>query len=311
MVSSRLPRKKRRSVLLIGGSGFVGRLLGDFLQAEGYALRVLSRATQVKLPYPARAYRWQQDGTLPAAALADVDVVVNLAGASVAEGRWHRARRAEIVASRVQTTRAMVVALRQLSHQPVVVQAAAVGYYGERGDTELVESSAAGTGFLATTARQWEASLVDAGLDNRWVLLRFGMVLGNGGGALRMLGKIYRLGGGAALGSGKQYVSWVHSDDICGFVRQALQDRACHGVYNLTVPQAITYNTLHQALLRRFRPLFASPVRVPRWLLHLLLGEKATVVTSSQRVVPQRTLSTGYTFKFTEIDAALQSIQKF
>ena len=169
-------------MLLIGGSGFVGRQLGAFLHAEGCALRVLSRTAQLILPYPAQGYCWQRDGTIPTAALADVDVVVNLAGASVAAGRWSQARKAEIVASRVQTTRAMVAALQQLSHQPVVLQAAASGYYGERGATELVEDSAGGTGFLATTAQQWEESLTSAELANRCVILRLGMVLGEGGG---------------------------------------------------------------------------------------------------------------------------------
>ena len=311
MVSSLLCNKKLKNVLLIGGSGFIGRQLGAFLHNEGCDLRVLSRTAQLILPYPAEVYRWQQDGTVPAVALADVDVVVNLAGASVAEGRWSQARKAELVASRVQTTQAMVAALQQLSHQPVVIQAAAIGYYGERGAAKLVEDSGGGTGFLATTAQQWEESLTSAKLENRCVILRLGMVLGEGGGALRVLRKIYRLGGGASLGRGKQYVSWVHSDDICGFVHHVLQDSSRHGVYNLTVPQAITYDALHHALLRRFCPVVSSPVRVPELVLHLLLGEKATVVTTSQRVVPRRTLATGYVFKFTELDAALQSIQHF
>ncbi len=306
--------KKQRTalkVLLIGGSGFVGRQLGVFLESEGCALRVVSRATQLDLPYRARVYCWRRDGTIPAAALAEVDVVINLAGASVAEGRWSRARKAEIVASRVRTTCAMVAALRELSHRPVVLQAGAIGYYGERGDAELVEDSAAGTGFLASTAQRWEASLTGASLANRWVIMRFGMVLGEGGGALRVLRRIYRFALGASLGSGKQYVSWVHSDDICGFVRHAIRHSSCRGVYNLTVPRAITYDTLHRALLRRFRPVLASPVRIPGWGVRLLLGEKATVVTTSQRVVPRRMLAAGYKFKFTEIDAALRSIQRF
>lgn len=300
-----------KKVLLIGGSGFVGRLLGAHLHAAGWGVRVLSRAAQLSLPYPAQVYRWQLDGTLPAAALTDVDVVINLAGASVAKGRWTQRRKAELIASRVQTTRAMVKALQRLSSQPVVIQAAASGYYGARGAAELVEDSDGGTGFLASTAQQWEDSLSGARLENRGVILRLGMVLGEGGGALRMLRKIYRGGGGAVLGSGKQYVSWVHSDDVCGFVCHVLRDSSCRGVYNLTVPQAITYEALHRALQRRFRPVLASPVRIPAWALHLLLGEKATLVTASQRVVPQRTLATGYSFKFTEIDAALQSIRCF
>ena len=306
-----LSKQSKKTVLLIGGSGFVGRQLGIFLQGEGCALRVVSRRAQLDLPYSAQVYCWPRDGTVPAAALAEVDVVVNLAGTSVAEGRWSRARKAEIVASRVQTTRAMVAALQTLRHQPVVIQAGAIGYYGERGARALVEGSAAGTGFLATTAQQWEESLASAKLTNRCVIMRLGMVMGEGGGALQVLRQIYRLGLGASLGRGEQYVSWVHSDDICGFVHHALRNNSCRGVYNLTVPQAITYDTLHRSLLRRFRPVLASPVRVPAWALHLLLGEKAMVVTASQRVVPQRTLAAGYKFKFTEIDAALQSIQHF
>lgn len=291
-------------VLMIGGSGFIGQQLGVFLQTQGYALRVLSRG-QPQLSFSAELFRWQRDGAMPVAALAGVDAVVNLAGAAIAAGRWTAARKAEIVASRVQTTRALVTSLRTLGTRPVVVQASAIGYYGERGDACLSEDAAVGKGFLAQTAQQWEESFTATPLENRCLLVRLGMVLGDGGGALAVLRKIYRRGGGASLGSGQQYVSWVHCEDVCRFILYALQNSACHGVFNLTAPQAVTYDTLHHALLQRYRPWFSSPLRVPAWLLRLLLGEQASIVTVSQRVVPQRTLASGYKFRFTDIEKAL------
>lgn len=287
----------------------MGQLLGTFLHAEGYTLQVLSRRTNLPLPYPAEVFCWQRDGAIPAAALAEADVVINLAGASIATGRWSQARKQEIVASRVETTQALVTALRPLAHKPLVVQATGVGYYGDRGDECVAEDAAAGTGFLANTARQWEAALQTAQLANRQVLMRLGLVLGEGGGALPVLRQIYRWGGGASLGSGQQYVSWVHGEDVCRFVLHVLHQESCHGIYNLTAPPAITYDTWHRALVHRYRPLVASPVRVPVWLLRLLLGEKAELMTASQRAVPQRTLATGYVFQFTDIDAALASIK--
>ena len=296
------------TLLLIGGSGFIGCQLGAFLHARGHTLRVLSRRTQLLLPFPAQHYRWQQDGTIPVAALAGVDAVVNLAGVSIAAGRWTVAQRQQIVASRLQPTRALAVALRSLDHQPVVVQASGSGYYGDCGAEYLAEDAAAGTDFLALTAQQWEQSLTAAGLENRCLILRFGMVLGNDGGALTMLHNIYRWGGGASLGSGQQYVSWVHSDDVCEFVLHVLHDPACRGVYNLVAPQAVTYDMLHRALLQHFRPWFASPWRVPAWLLRLVLGEKAALVLASQRAVPQRALASGYVFRFDEIGAALAAL---
>lgn len=303
-----MPYKKNTKVLLIGGSGFVGRLLGTFLHAEGYALQVLSRRANLRLPYPAEVFCWQRDGSIPTTALAAAEVVINLAGASIATGRWSQARKQEIVASRVETTQALVTALRPLAHKPLVVQATGVGYYSDRGDECVTEDAAAGTGFLANTARQWEAVLQTAQLTNRYVLVRLGLVLGEGGGALPVLRRIYRWGGGASLGSGQQYVSWVHSEDVCRFVLHVLRHETCHGVYNLTAPSAITYDTWHRALMRRYQPFVASPLRVPVWLLRLLLGEKAELMTASQRAVPQRTLATGYVFQFTDIDAALASI---
>ena len=301
--------KKNTKALLIGGSGFVGRLLGTFLHAEGYDLQVLSRQANLPLPYPAEVFCWQRDGSIPAAALAEADVVINLAGASIATGRWSQVRKREIVASRVESTQALVTALSPLAHKPLVVQATGIGYYGDRGDEPLTEDATAGTGFLADTARQWEAVLQTAQLTNRYVLMRLGLVLGEGGGALPVLRRIYRWGGGASLGSGQQYVSWVHGEDVCRFVLHVLHHDTCHGIYNLTAPSAITYDTWHRALMHRYQPLVASPVRVPVWLLHLLLGEKAELMTASQRAVPQRTLATGYVFQFTDINTALASIK--
>ena len=237
--------KIKKTVLLIGGSGFVGRRLGTFLHAKGCALRVMSRRAQLNLPYPAQTYRWTRDGAIPAAALAEVDVVINLAGASVAEGRWSRARKAEIIASRVQD---------DASNGGRVAKVVAPSCGDTGGSSRLLRRTRrAHTGrgqcgghrlSRQPPAQQWEAILTGAQLTNRWVIMRLGMVLGEGGGALRVLRQIYRLGFGASLGSGKQYVSWVHSDDICGFEQHVLQDNSCRGIYQ---PYRATGNHLRHA----------------------------------------------------------------
>ena len=225
-----------REVTIVGGSGFIGTVLGTFLHKRGYRLRVVSRNQQLKLPYPAQVFCWQGD-LLPDESYRGVLAIINLAGESLADGRWTATKKERIVSSRVKTTQAVVEALTDQPHI-VLVQASAVGYYG--------------SGFLAETARRWEAAVDN--INNRRLVLRLGMVIGNSGGVLPMLQRLYRWRIGACLGTGQQYLSWIHATDVCRFIEWGLTNDNSNGVYDLVAPQLTTYRQFHQALSRPQQP---------------------------------------------------------
>lgn len=270
-----------REVTVVGGSGFIGTVLGTFLHERGYRLRVVSRNRHLRLPYPAKIFCWQ-NGQLPDEACRGVMAVVNLAGESLADGRWTAKKKERIVASRINTSRAVVKALAD-QPQIVLVQASAVGYYGP--------------GFLAETARLWEGAIDE--LDNRRLVLRLGVVLSELGGILPMLQRLYRWRLGACLGNGQQYFSWIHVTDVCRFIDWGLTNKDSNGVYDLVAPQITNYRQFHQALLR---PTFNNPFSIPAWLLRFVLGEKASLVLDGSAVKPQRALAEGFTFKFPRLD---------
>ena len=269
-----------RDITIVGGSGFIGTVLGTFLHERGYRLRVVSRNRKLQLPYPAQIFCWQGD-LLPSEACRGVMAVVNLAGESLADGRWTAAKKKRIVSSRINTTQAIVKALANYPNI-VLVQASAVGYYGH--------------GFLAETARRWEA-VVDE-LDNRRLILRLGMVISDVGGVLPLLQRLYRWRLGACLGTGQQYLSWIHATDVCRFIDWGLVNENINGVYDLVAPQLTSYRQFHQALSRPFN----NPLSVPTWLLRLVLGEKASLVVDGSAVRPQRALADGFTFKFSRLE---------
>lgn len=288
----------KKSVLLVGGTGFIGRALGKHLHAAGYAIRLLVRRSGVSLPFPATLLRWTAPEPLPTAAMQGTYAVINLAGESIAARRWTQEQKRRIIDSRVQTTKAVVAA-----SPPLLIQASASGYYGDTGDSIADESHAAGTGFLADTAKAWEAEAQQAKQVN---IMRLGMVLGKDGGAFPQLAQVYRFGLGTVIGTGKQYVSWIHIDDVCAYVLRCLQDSTMRGAYNLVAPQVLTYKEFHQAL-SRYAP-FTLPLPVPAFALRMLWGDKSELITSSQRLNPARLLAEGFKYRHASIDSALADV---
>jgi uncharacterized protein (TIGR01777 family) len=285
-------------VLLTGGTGFVGGAVAKALRAAGHDVTIVSRQPGF---VPAKAIPWGQVGS----AVAESDAVVNLAGESVADGRWTPARKAEILASRVEGTRAIVDAIAAASSRPkVLVNASATGVYGDRGDTELDETAAAGTGFLAEVCQAWEAEARRAtSLDVRVAMLRIGVVLAGDGGALARMIIPFRLGLGGPLGSGAQWMSWIHRDDVVGLVLAALENAAYAGPVNATSPVPVRNRDFTKALARAVaRP---ALLPVPGFALRLALGEMADVLLSSQRVRPTVAEAAGYAFKHPGLADAL------
>jgi len=252
---------------------------------------------------PARAVGW--DGLR--AVMPETDAIVNLAGEAIAGKRWTRARKAEIRRSRVEATRALVDALAAAEPRPrVLVSASAVGYYGDRGDEPLDEAATAGADFLARVCVDWEAEARRAeAFGVRVVLLRLGVVLAPDGGAVSMMLLPFRAGLGGPLGSGGQWMSWVHRDDVVGLIGDALSDESYAGPVNATSPNPVTNKEFARALARAVhRPAFLP---VPGFGLSLLLGEMATMLLTGQRVLPRVAERQGHVWQQPELPAALDT----
>ncbi|MGH7894041.1 MAG: TIGR01777 family oxidoreductase [Candidatus Binatia bacterium] len=285
-------------VLVTGGTGFIGGPVARALRAAGHDVTIVSRQPGY---VPAKAIVW--DGVR--AAMAETDAVVNLAGESIAEGRWTSARKAAIVTSRVEGTRAIVAAIADSAKRPqVLVSASAIGLYGPRGDEELDETAGAGEGFLARLCTQWEAEAWRAkAFDVRVTALRIGVVLGPGGGAVGKMLIPFRAGLGGRLGSGKQWMSWIHRDDVVGLVLAALERAAYTGPVNATAPAPVRNRDFTKALAHAVHRPAILPV--PGIALRLVLGEMADMLLTGQRVVPKVATAAGYAFKYPELAGAL------
>jgi len=299
--------------LLTGATGFLGRHLGAALRAAGHDLVVLARDADkaARLHPGARVHLWNGNvGLPPVDAFEGVDVVANLIGEDVA-GRWTEKRRRAVRDSRVLPTRAIVERMEGLSTRPrVFLSMSGAAVYGDRGDEILTETSRLGTtdGFLVKLAGEWEAAAQPAaGLGVRTALFRTGVVLGRDGGILKKIRLPFRMGAGGRLGSGKQYLPWIHVADLVGvLLHTAIHDQAqLSGPLNLVAPEPVTNAEFTAALARAFGR--SAPFAVPAFALKLALGDMADeMLLASQRMSPARVLQSGYTFRFPLLQDALR-----
>jgi uncharacterized protein len=292
--------------LVTGATGLIGRALISRLEN----VVVLSRDPErAKRMFPAASsHAWAPEAGPPSAdALGGADVVFNLAGEPIAEGRWTAEKKRRICDSRVLGTRNLVARFAAQEKRPrVFVSVSAVGYYGDRGDEELVETSPAGHGFLAEVCADWEReALAAADLGMRVVCARMGIVLAQGGGALARMLPAFRLGAGGKLGNGQQWMPWIHLDDVVGILLHASRDMRVQGAINAVGPQPVTNADFTRALGRAMhRPAFLS---VPKAALRLAFGEMGEILTDSQRVFPKVAEQTGYTFEHASLSGALKA----
>lgn len=292
-------------IVVAGGSGFLGTALVQALARDGHDVLVLTRGRAGAGRVP-----WVPDGTAGqwAAAVEGAGAVVNLAGASIADKRWSASRRQELHDSRVLSTRSLARAIAE-AHQrpPVFVTACGVGYYGPRGDEPVTESAPPGHDFLATLGVAWEsAARAVEDLGVRVVLLRTGVVLDAGGGALARMATPFRLGAGGPFGSGRQYMPWIHRQDWVDLVRWALATPEAGGAINATAPAPVTNAEFTATLARVLRR--PHVLRVPAFALRVALGELAAVVLTGQRAVPARALALGFRFRYPTLEPALRDI---
>lgn len=299
-------------IIIAGGTGFIGKALCRELLLAGHEVAVLTRdASRAvgRVPQGAGVAQWspEQPEGLPRV-LSDADAVVNLSGESVAARRWTPEFKQRLIDSRVNSTRALVRAMRQAAPRPgVLVNASAVGIYGDRGEEELTEASPPGTGFLAELAVRWEQAAEEAReMGMRVVKLRIGIVLGEGGGALEKMLLPFRFFLGGPLGSGRQWFPWVHLDDVTGLTMHALHSEAVDGALNVAAPGIVRQAEFCRVLGRVMR--HPSWLPVPGFALRLIAGELGETLLWSQKVIPQVARQTGYTFRYPQLEEALRAV---
>ncbi len=291
-------------VLITGGTGFIGRALSRELRLSGYNIIVSTRRkTDSK-----KELTWVPPELIPPETISNIDAVINLAGESIAAGKWTKERKERIMLSRVSTTRALVQSMQNANPKPkVLISASAVGYYGPRGDEIIAEDSSPGSDFLAEVCKAWEAEALkiqESGV--RVVIMRFGTVLESDGGALPKMAMPFKFFAGGPVGSGRQWFSWIHRDDLTGIIKYALENGDVSGPINTTAPQPVTNKEFSAALGKSLsRP---SWLPVPGFVLKIALGELGGVLLTGQRVIPKKITEAGYQFKYPDIDRALRAI---
>lgn len=302
-------------IAVTGATGFVGSRLVERLQQEGHGVVVFTRnperaarifpqsafpTVEITSYTPTQSGDWQ-------GAIAGCDGVVNLAGEPIAEGRWTPQRKHEILSSRELGTQKIVEAIAQASPRPsVLVNSSAVGYYGTSETLQFDETSAPGHDFLAEVCQKWEAAAQQVNAsDTRLAIIRTGIVLGMGGVIAKML-LPFQLFAGGPLGSGRQWLSWVHRDDLVNLMIRALTQADMQGIFNGTAPNPVRMSEFCQT--------FGEVMNRPSWLpvpdfaLELLLGDAAQVVLQGQQVMPKRTLASGFDYHYPHIEQALQDV---
>ena len=299
-------------VLLTGATGLIGRELGKALAARGDTLVCLVRDAEGaprRLPFPATCHAWNHLREVPAEALTGVDAIVHLAGEPVAEKRWTDAQMALIRDTRVLGTQRIVDAVQAHGARiKAFVHGSAIGYYGDRADATLHGDSAKGEGYLAELVDDWEGQLrplADRRPDMRVAIVRTGVVLARHGGALARMLPMFRASAAGRLGSGRQWMSWIHVDDVVRLFVHALDARAT-GVLEGVAPRPVQNREFTTSLCRSLR--VVENVPVPALAIKALYGAMGAVVLDSARIEPHRTLATGFRYRFESIDQALADL---
>lgn len=297
-----------KNILITGGSGLVGSRLTQMLQQKGYQVSHLSRtASEEGL---VKVFQWDvEKGVVDPKAFENTHAIIHLAGAGIADRPWSEKRKKEILESRTHSTALLQKALKDIDNEvKVFISASAIGYYGYAGsDHVFSEEDEPASDFLANVVREWEHA-VDriSSLNIRVAKLRIGILLSEKGGALVELARPVRLFVGSPLGSGEQYVSWIHIDDVCAMFIHALENDL-NGVYNAVAPRPVTNKELTKVIAKTLgRPLWLP--NAPAFILKMVLGEMVDLVTKGSKVSPAKIERTGFQFSFPDLNNALKDL---
>lgn len=286
----------------------IGTRLAELLIDAGYEVALLSRQPNAS---HYRSFRWNpRAGTIDEAAVPYADYIINLAGASVSDGKWTDERKRDIMDSRLGGTTLLARELAKPGHHVrAFVSASAIGIYGNSGDQIVTEETPPGSpdDFLADVSRQWEMAAQDVEkLGIRTVITRIGIVLSDEGGALVPLARTVKMMAGAPLGSGRQFMSWIHLDDLCRLLMQMLEEPSWQGTYNAVSPHPVTNKEFTETLAEVLHRPLVLP-KVPEFALNLMMGEMSEIVLASQRVSAEKVLRQGFTFEYPQLKPALES----
>lgn len=296
-------------LVITGATGFIGSALCDKLLAQGHALTLLTRGSPRDANTGTKRWLHWTPGALREwdVALDGADGVINLAGEPIAEKKWTPTQRRRIEKSRIDATHSLVQACAKAKQRPqFLINASAVGYYGPHGDEMITEEIAPGNDFLSVLCRDWEEEAKKAEeLGMRVVRLRIGIVLGHGGGALGKMAVPFKFFVGGALGSGQQWMSWIHLEDLVGLIVQTIDDPRTAGPVNATAPTPVRNKEFCQTLAKvMHRPCWAT---VPGFALRMALGDMAEMLLTGQRVIPAVAEKSGYRFRYPTLEPALQA----
>lgn len=308
------------NILITGGTGLIGTALSRMLLEKGYAVTLLSRnsrkgkSSQSGQP-PIRKAHWDPEKqTIDAEAIRQADYIIHLAGAGVADKRWSKKRKKEIVESRTTSSALVIKALQEIPNKvQAVISVSGIGWYGPDpsipNPVPFEETAPADEDFLGETCRLWENSIAPVTtMGKRLVILRAGIVLSREGGALSEFKKPVKMGIAAILGSGKQIVSWIHMEDLCRLFLQAIEHPDWSGVYNAVSPRPVDNRTLTLELAGRLKGKYFVPVYIPSFLLKIVLGELCIEVLKSATVSAKKARIAGFQFLYPSIQSALEEL---
>jgi uncharacterized protein (TIGR01777 family) len=305
------------TILITGGTGTIGKAVSKALTAKQHHVIILTRHPRTGTPDISYAAWDPAQKSIDIEALQKADYIINLAGAGVADKRWTKKRKAEIVDSRVQSGALLVKTLQEHSNKvKAVISMSGIGIYGDDKKRTarqpfFVEGDPAAADFLGQTCVKWEAAISPVtALNKRLIIFRCGIVLSNDGGALAEFKKPVRAGVATFFGSGEQVISWIHVDDLCRLFLNAIDNERIRGVYNTVAPQPVSNKNLMMALARKIKGRFFIPVYIPSFVLKLILGEVSVEVLKSAKVSCEKIVSSGFQFLFPTLDAALDDLIK-
>lgn len=294
------------SILVTGGTGFIGTALCDLLREKGYIVLILSR-TKSDIP---NTFYWNlEEHYIDPEAIIKADYIIHLAGAGIVDKRWTKERKSILIDSRVKTANLLFEKTKELNpNLKAFISASAVGYYGATTSEKIYkENDAPGNDFVSDICKVWEKTTNQFNEINiRTVIFRTGVVLSKEGGALEKLSQPIKLGVGAALGSGEQYIPWIHLEDLCNMYLEAIENKKIEGIYNAVAPEHVTNKSLTKIIAKKLKKPLWLP-NIPAFMMKLILGEMAVVVLEGSRVSSEKIMATGFKFKYSNIREALDN----
>jgi hypothetical protein len=292
------------SILVTGGTGFIGRALFDLLRTKGHTVLILSRT---KTDKPNTFYWNLAERYIDPAAIINTDYIIHLAGEGIADKRWTQQRKKDLINSRVKTANLLFEKVKELNpNLKGFIAASGIGYYGATTSEKIYEENdAAGEDFISEICKVWEkASLKFDAINIRTVIFRTGVVLAKEGGALEKLSQPIKLGVGAPIGSGEQYIPWIHLEDLCNMYLFAIENEEIKGIFNAVAPEHLTNKSLTKIIAEKLKKPLWLP-NIPAFMMKLILGKMAVIILEGSRVSSEKIMATGFQFKYPTLNEAL------